>query len=327
MPGHLSLHLLSSDLLSDREVVRYQGLMAQAGLAPASLLQPYAQVPMRWLQAACDNLDAERAACLGFYAGAQARLTSYSALSLPLVSASSVAEVLNLLHFMPLLSNVFHATFHETDSAVVILLAVDSGDPVLDRIPVFYCASALRCLLQLLSGQDLPLTTHLAWPCPAGLQTHPDVLSGRLRFDAPMHWIQVPRAALASVCRFSDPIVYAGAVAELTARLQQQVQADDVAARLRRRLQNAGTWLPLEALADELHLSPSTLKRRLAEAGTSYSRLLSEVLSAQARLLLSDRNLSLEAVASRLGYSDLANFSHAFRRWTGWTPGAFRRSL
>jgi len=34
--------------------------------------------------------------------------------------------------------------------------------------------------------------------------------------------------------------------------------------------------------------------------------------------------LSLERVAERLGYSDLANFTRSFRRWTGVPPGVFR---
>jgi AraC-like DNA-binding protein len=41
--------------------------------------------------------------------------------------------------------------------------------------------------------------------------------------------------------------------------------------------------------------------------------------------MLMDATLSLEAIASLLGYSDLSNFSHAFKRWTGHSPGAFRR--
>ena len=36
--------------------------------------------------------------------------------------------------------------------------------------------------------------------------------------------------------------------------------------------------------------------------------------------------LSLEEVAERVGYSEAANFTRAFRRWTGMTPAAFRRS-
>ena len=35
--------------------------------------------------------------------------------------------------------------------------------------------------------------------------------------------------------------------------------------------------------------------------------------------------LSLTEISERLGFSEIANFNHAFRRWTGQSPGRFRR--
>jgi AraC-like DNA-binding protein len=43
-------------------------------------------------------------------------------------------------------------------------------------------------------------------------------------------------------------------------------------------------------------------------------------------MLLRSSDLSIETVAERVGYSDVANFTRAFRRWTGSTPAAYRRS-
>ena len=58
-----------------------------------TLLMPGAQVPMRWFAEACPDMDAEQAACLGYFAGEQARLTSYSVLTTPLISAGSVSAL------------------------------------------------------------------------------------------------------------------------------------------------------------------------------------------------------------------------------------------
>jgi len=58
--------------------------------------------------------------------------------------------------------------------------------------------------------------------------------------------------------------------------------------------------------------------------GSSFSEVLDEVRRQRALLLLEDRRLALADVAGRLGYSDTANFTRAFRRWTGQTPAAFR---
>jgi AraC-like DNA-binding protein len=82
----------------------------------------------------------------------------------------------------------------------------------------------------------------------------------------------------------------------------------------------------VEEVAALMHLSPRTLKRRLAAHGVTYSSLAESELRERAILLLQSSDLSLEQVAERVGYSDVANFTRAFRRWTGRTPAQVRRS-
>ena len=63
---------------------------------------------------------------------------------------------------------------------------------------------------------------------------------------------------------------------------------------------------------------------RLAEDGTTYSALRDDQRRQRALLLLDDRSLSISEVAVRLGYTELPNFTRAFRKWTGMTPAAYR---
>jgi AraC-like DNA-binding protein len=79
-----------------------------------------------------------------------------------------------------------------------------------------------------------------------------------------------------------------------------------------------------EQLADAMTLSPSTLKRLLAQHQTSYSQLLDEVRNQLAVSLLTQHELSNKQLAERLGYSDEHNFRRAFKRWTGLIPSLFR---
>jgi AraC-like DNA-binding protein len=77
-------------------------------------------------------------------------------------------------------------------------------------------------------------------------------------------------------------------------------------------------------LAQLLHLSPATLRRRLAEEGASYADLRTQCLREVAENLLHKTDLSLDDVATRLDFSDERAFRRAFREWTGQTPIAFR---
>jgi AraC-like DNA-binding protein len=78
-------------------------------------------------------------------------------------------------------------------------------------------------------------------------------------------------------------------------------------------------------VADVLGMSPRTLQRRLAEAGTGYARLLTQARFGMAVHLLATPRVKCVDIALELGYSDHAHFTRAFRQWTGTAPREFRR--
>jgi len=101
---------------------------------------------------------------------------------------------------------------------------------------------------------------------------------------------------------------------------------DGWAARVRRRLRKTSgeDWPTFEALAEELHVTPSTLRRRLEGEGLSYRELKDGLRRDKAIDLLCRTTLSVEAIASDLGYHEVSAFYRAFRHWTGTRPGAYR---
>ena len=80
-----------------------------------------------------------------------------------------------------------------------------------------------------------------------------------------------------------------------------------------------------QSVAAELSMSVSTLKRRLAGEGMTFRGIREASLKERATLLLLERSVSVSEIATDLGYGDVANFSHAFKRWTGKSPSEFRR--
>ncbi len=72
-------------------------------------------------------------------------------------------------------------------------------------------------------------------------------------------------------------------------------------------------------------MHPRTLRRRLAEEGTSFRTLTNDVRATLATELLTQVGLTVEQVARRLGYAETAAFNHAFSRWFGLAPNEYRR--
>ena len=66
------------------------------------------------------------------------------------------------------------------------------------------------------------------------------------------------------------------------------------------------------------------LRRRLQEASTSFQAVVEDVRKGLALDYLQQSNLSIDEIASLLGYGETPNFYRAFKRWTGKAPGAFR---
>ena len=79
-------------------------------------------------------------------------------------------------------------------------------------------------------------------------------------------------------------------------------------------------------VAERLGLSRQTLYRRLRAEGTSFDGLLQAKRRQLAIRYMGVDRLSVKVTAWRLGFSDPAAFSRAFKRWTGAPPSRFRES-
>jgi AraC-like DNA-binding protein len=115
---------------------------------------------------------------------------------------------------------------------------------------------------------------------------------------------------------------------EMCAKLVERRRARAGTATLVRQILAATDARPrLGNLAGLASTSERTLRRRLREEGTSFRAILAATQAEDAAELVSDRSLSITAIAERLGYADLSTFSQAFKRWHGVSPAAYRRAL
>jgi YesN/AraC family two-component response regulator len=67
------------------------------------------------------------------------------------------------------------------------------------------------------------------------------------------------------------------------------------------------------------------LRRHLQAEGTSYQSILDDVRCNLAKHYLQDTRMTGEDIATALGFSDSANFRHAFHKWASQSPSEFRR--
>lgn len=162
---------------------------------------------------------------------------------------------------------------------------------------------------------------------PAWAAQYHEMLGPNVRFGLEVYRFSCPCAWLDEPCLTADPELARLALRDCEYQLDHLQQSGGWTGRVRQRLLAAdGHYPSLDALAEEFHLSARTLIRRLREEGTQYQEVLDQVRQELACWLLVHTDLSIDAVAERLGYCDSSNFSRTFRRWLDMPPNVFRSS-
>lgn len=82
--------------------------------------------------------------------------------------------------------------------------------------------------------------------------------------------------------------------------------------------------LPMEAVAEEYHVSSQTLRRRLEEEGTSFRALKEEVRKKMILRWLEDVDIPISEVARMAGFAEPSGLSRVVKAWLGRSPTDFR---
>jgi len=106
----------------------------------------------------------------------------------------------------------------------------------------------------------------------------------------------------------------------------QEISSQDLVNDIRQKLKNLpSNNTSLKEMADLLHVSPSTLQRRLREFDTTYKDIKLEERLISAKQLLFNNESSLEQISEKLGFSDASSFTKSFKTFSGHTPAAYRK--
>ena len=84
-----------------------------------------------------------------------------------------------------------------------------------------------------------------------------------------------------------------------------------------------GSFPDINETAKKMNMSVRTLRRNLNKENSNFQKLLDEIRQQLAHEYLAS-SMSIDRIAELLGYSEAANFSHAFKRWSGIPPSQYR---
>ena len=182
-----------------------------------------------------------------------------------------------------------------------------------------------------LTGQRLPaLQVAFAHPAPAQTQAHRELFGCEVQFDAPCHCARFDAALLALPVPHADPAMVPVLQQHAEGLLRQRQQTgNDILRQVQASIQRnlARDRATLAVVAEELGLTVRTLQRKLAQAQSGFQALLDQVRQDLANQYLQRADLSLIDIAFLLGFQDQSAFTHAFKEWSGHSPGVYRERL
>lgn len=171
-----------------------------------------------------------------------------------------------------------------------------------------------------------PLRVEFSTEAPSNLSVFEDHFRCELRFGRPQELLVLPSDVLDRPSPRAHPELEL-ATEEMVIRYLAIRDRSDILSQVRAALFEC---LPegkvsAERIAEQLHMTDRTLRRRLDDQGVSFRELLTSVRRDLALRYLADDNLSLTEISYLLGFSEPSSFTRAFRGWTGRSPSAARK--
>ena len=215
---------------------------------------------------------------------------------------------------------------HYEEGDVAILEARDITPDVCHESQDAYVVFMLRFMRFLYQKPLDPIWVEMLRSCPeAGPHPYRDYFNCPARFGCEFVRIALDsrvmdeelRGGNAELALQNDAVVI---------RYLQEIDKSDIVNSVRGLViknLSSGT-LSKTSIASQLHMTPRNLQFKLAAQGTTYQEILDTTRRDLALAYIEQRRLAITETAYLLGFADSANFTRAFRRWTGKSPSEFR---
>ena len=302
------------------------------GLERAALHDAGATLTFAAFDALVSALVAGGRSDAGFELGKAMRLEAHGPLALPFRRCATFDAMLRLAtRYSRLVSSAISVLYTRRQAGgpgeLVFRPAAPMSTAALHAIVEMAAVGFYGDLCSATGPLATPFDAYLSIPAPPHRARYAALRPARYHFDTPGLpgvRIVVPAALLDLPRADAPPPADPANLAQLQAQFSR---ARPIRGWVETMLREAIDCQPtLADLAQLLDTSPRTLRRHLAQEGASLHALGKTIRHERACTLLRASDLSLGQIACQLGYTDAANFSHAFKTVQGVAPSAYRQA-
>ncbi len=321
------------DALAD-EGVQVADALRRTSLSPSDLRSPTTQVSVNQVIESYRNaVRLSRAPYFAFKTGLKTHVSTYGMYGFAILSSMNFRETMHFaVKYHQLATPVVKLQFREEASRAdwtVDPLPHPAVDARLYRFIVETQFGILVSLHRDIMGSAFrPLALEVTFRAPESEDKYTAEVGWPVSFQQPGNRFLFEADWLSGAPQFGNEITYASVVAlcdDLHDRLQNRI---GVAGKVRSYLlATLGRHTSLDHVAAHLGVPVRTLRRKLRDEETSFRDLFDDLRAEVAIKYLRDTRMTVDDIAQALGFSETANFRHAFRRWNQASPQEFRRTL
>ncbi len=302
-------------------------LLGPDGLSEGDLAQPLTRFPLGIYLSLADRartLTGEPGIGIGW--GLQMKVATFGALGFATMTSATLGDGLALAIQMAPLGCTAEGLRLVVEGGMACLVLEEHADFAAARDVITMARlTGLWRIAEAITGRGLDAIAEVRFAEPSYFRRFAAHLPP-VRFEQPTTRALFRAEALSYPLVMSNPLALRLANEQCLRELQTLSERGRLAQRVRTHLfDDTGHLRASPRIARAMGMSERTLRRRLAKEGLSLLALVEEQRRDRALLLLRNGALSLEEVAERLSYGNVQSFERAFRRWTGVTPGAYRR--
>ena len=165
------------------------------------------------------------------------------------------------------------------------------------------------------------------YPKPSNAASYPKHFNCPCYFDGEHTSIELPRKYLETKSPFYNREIWKSHQLKLSEQIEglkkeeQKPYSKHITNLFNARIDNPPSAADV---AEEFNITERTLNRRLSIEGTNFREIKNSFLQQQAEYYLIQSNLTVDAIASQLGYKDFPSFRRAFKGWKGMSPQEYR---
>jgi AraC-like DNA-binding protein len=305
--------------------------LAKLRLSKAEIASPATRVSVNQvLDCYSDAAVRSRDPHFAYRAGLRLHVSAYGMYGFAILSSMNYRQTMQFaMRYHRLATPVAAIEFKENDGYGTWIFTPAPNARIDARLYKFIVEMQFGIAMSLLRDvMGLPFAARelrVTYRAPEGAAGHSDIFGSPILFGQTDNELLFDASWLDGTPKLGNQITYSSVLALCDAQIEDFKLRQGLVGRVRQALMmNLMRPISFDTIAGGLNMSPRTLRRKLQDENTSFRHLIDGLRRDMAIQYLRDTDLTVEDIADALGFSDAANFRHAFRRWTEKSPNEFR---